>query len=690
MEKRLTIVTLFFSFCLVGLQAIGYFYPSSLTWGFHSLGFLPPYYLIIFVILSVLTLVFSHKGYLDGIIQRTSTIFTQKPFLFLTLTILSFIIIAWIFRVQVPLLGDGFVIINIFKNTLDGVHPLGRLAPEPLSMLYFYWIVKALGTADFPAIINLFLLGEVVLGAGFIIVTFFTVRQLIDDPRLQIISFIFLLSAPYTQLLFGYVEIYAVVLFFISVFILVCVLALKEKISFSLVLPTFTLLVFAHYLSLMFIIALFYICWLEYKRHGVRQILLGVGFAAGITLLALLSIQFDLQRLQRSLSHSIFLSFNGINDGYQPYTLLSGYHLINLMNQFILFCPVSLFLIVTSIVTAKKAVFQTIIQKFLLFCIIPFVGFLIIIKYDLGIVKDWDVSAPYFFIVNLFAVSVFSIINIRDKIKILTLTTILTLLISLTWFQLNSTIEPNIQRIKTIMDKRNMAREGYYQSTFHLSMYYFNTKDIDRMIEVWKNYTDRYPSDSKGYEKLAKSYWELGEKGYNDISETFERWVKVESDSGAIKNQYANFCLTAGNTYLNIGNYGNASEQFRKAIRLNPSLPGPYNNLGRIYFANKELDTAVFLFKKAVQFDSTYARGYKNLADVHLQKGDLLIAIELFQKAVKFDSTYSGAYENLGDAYTALGNESKAIESYRNAARLGSSTAKTALQKKGYSWQNAN
>jgi len=210
------------------------------------------------------------------------------------------------------------------------------------------------------------------------------------------------------------------------------------------------------------------------------------------------------------------------------------------------------------------------------------------------------------------------------------------------------------------------------------------------MIEVWKNYTDRYPNDSKGYEKLAKSYWELGEKGYNDISETFERWVKVESDSGAIKNQYANFCLTAGNTYLNIGNYGNASEQFRKAIRLNPSLPGPYNNLGRIYFANKELDTAVFLFKKAVQFDSTYARGYKNLADVHLQKGDLLIAIELFQKAVKFDSTYSGAYENLGDAYTALGNESKAIESYRNAARLGSSTAKTALQKKGYSWQNAN
>jgi tetratricopeptide (TPR) repeat protein len=102
------------------------------------------------------------------------------------------------------------------------------------------------------------------------------------------------------------------------------------------------------------------------------------------------------------------------------------------------------------------------------------------------------------------------------------------------------------------------------------------------------------------------------------------------------------------------------------------------------------LDTAVFLFTKAIQIDATFARGYKNLADVHLQKGDLLIAIELFQKAVKFDSTYSGAYENLGNAYTALGNESKAIESYRNAARLGSSAAKTALQKKGYSWQNAN
>ena len=330
MDRRYLYITLLFSICLTGLHIVGYFFPTALTWGFHFLGFLSPLYFILFLSLAFILILYSLTGKFDHLLQWSSTIFSEKPAAFFSIVVIFFIIATFVFQVKVPLLGDGFVIINNLDNTLRGVHLLGGLYHEPLSMSYLYLFVQLLGVAKFPAVLDAFLLGEIFLGIGFIIITYFIVRNLFDEPRIQMLSFTFLIGTPYMQLFFGYVEIYPVVLFFVALFVLVLVLASKEKIPFYLVLPVFSVLVYAHYLSLMFGIGVVYICYLEYRNHGIKNILIGLAFVLLVTLIVLIAINFDFVRLIPRIPHAHYLSFWETTDSYQAYTLFSGLHLINL------------------------------------------------------------------------------------------------------------------------------------------------------------------------------------------------------------------------------------------------------------------------------------------------------------------------------------------------------------------------
>ena len=682
MEKRFLVATISLSVFILGLQIIGYVAPNVFSWGFHSFAFLPTTFIIFYLFITGIAIFLVSNGLFEKPLEWFSIKFALNPVLFLSLVVCVFICAALAFRVQVPLLGDGFVIINIFDNIFRGIHPLTELFPEPLSLIFFYGCVKILGTTIFPDILTAFLIGEITLGIGFIITTFFISRNIIDNPRIQFLSFVYISTAPYMQLFFGYVETYALVLFLLSIFTLISVLVLKGKIPFYLILPVFTILVYAHFLSLMLGFAICYLCFLEYKRHGIKQILIGVLISVGITLLGLFLLHFDVNRLSRNISHAPYLSFRQINDGYQPYTVFSHYHLIDLFNIIVLLSPFSFFLITLSIIAENRVVFKSIVIKFLLFCVIPIIFFLIIIKYDLGAVKDWDISASYFFVINLVAIVMFITAQIANKEKILFLTMTMTVLTSFPWFYLNSTIEPNINRIKTIMDQRTMAREGFYQSTFHLSMYYFHTKNIDKMVEVWNQYVQRYPNDGKGYEKLAKSYWELGITGYDKIDMAFEQWLKIDPENINISKQHANFCIVAGNAEMNLNNLGKAAKHFQRAIQLDSSLPGSYNNLGNIYIMKNELDSAAMLFLKAIQMDSNYTRGYKNLADIYLRKNNPRTAITLYQQAIQHNSTYVNAHEKLGNAYEIIGDKMKATESYQRAARLRKANARNILNMK--------
>ncbi|MDI6766404.1 MAG: tetratricopeptide repeat protein [Bacteroidota bacterium] len=686
MNRRYLYITLLLSICLIGLHALGYFYPVWFTWGFHFLGFLSPLYFILFILLACILIIYSYKGKFNLFVEWSTVIFSKQPFVFLSGIVIFFIIAALVFQIKVPLLGDSFLIIKILDSAHQGEKMLAGLHREPLSIAYFYFFIQLFNAINIPDMLRAFLIGEMILGIGFIITSYFIVKNIIEDPLIRMLSFIFLITAQYMQLFFGYVEIYSVVLFCLSLFILLMVLTIREKIPFYLFLLSFSILVYAHYLSLMFIVAVIYLCYIEYKINGLKNILIGGGLIAFITLIILITIKFDYARLIPNIPHAHYLSFWDTADGFQAYTLFSKYHLINLINLFIQQVPFALFIIVLLVLLERKSVLSSTINKFFIFCIIPLLGFLLVVKYDLGMPKDWDISAPFFFIINIFAILTLAGSQMQEKVKIYTLLASTTVLLSLSWFQLNSTVEQNIKRIKTIMDPRIMAISGYYQTIFHLSMYYFYNREIDKFINEWQEYVNRYPGDGRGYEKLAKAYWELGEQAYDSIAVTYERWIKIEDQNQKPKMQYSNFCLIAGNSQMNQGDLTKATKYFRRSIDLNPSSSGAYNNLGLIFETQNQIDSAISLFHTALKLDSTYARAAKNLGDIYLRKGNTTLAIEFYQKAIRLDPGYVNALENLAIVYLTIDKKQEAIETYKYAARMGSRTAQQFLLENNYKW----
>ena len=682
-ERHVLAVILFWT-VLTLANVAGYFFHPGVLWGVHLFGFLPLPFLLCHIVLSITAIIYCARGNVDKPVARLAQFMTRKPWQFLSIVIVLFIAEAYFFRVRVPLLGDSFLLSNNLQNTFRGRHLL-HFSQEPIGFYYFYILNYLLGTTTYPGILTGFLLGEILLGIGFIINIYFIVRNTIEDEKIGFLIFVFLMSAPYMQILFGYVEIYSVVLFAISLNILFFVLTLNKKLSLSVVAPAFLLLVSVHYLAAMMAPSFFYLAYREYRQNGVANIFKGMLASAVLLVFLFWIVDFDVERFIRDVNTRHYLSIVGSDPVYQPYTLFSMYHAIDLANLLMLMCPWGLLLVLFAMKQGIHNILSTDLSRILLLSIAPFFLFLCLAKFDLGMAKDWDISSSFFLIVMFFASYVVSRPEVIG-INVMGMVVIISFLNSLIYFQVNATPDSSVERAESLLDKRLLSGEGYYEGTFHLSMHYFYTREIDKMVQEWERFVQVYPYDIRGYQKLTKAQWERGENGIPDIVSTFERWRRLDTTNREMLHEYGSFCLLAGNTYAHEGKTSQAVDMFQRSIALDPSVPGAFNNLGLLYADSGDYDKAMACYQKAIEVDPAYAIGYKNLASARFTTGDPQTAIVLYQRAIQLDPTYTGAYESLAGVYLRTGDQEKAIPMYQQAARLGSPTAQQTLADGGYSW----
>lgn len=635
----------------MGLHLLGYLYPSCFTWGFHALGFLPLHVFLIYLAFCVLIILHISKRDITPLIQNISTFMANKPYHFLGIISGIFIIIAIILRVKVPLLGDGFFLVKNFSEVFRDVSPLYP-RNEPLATFYFYLISSFINPSTFNAFLLSFLLSDIILGIGFIITTFFIIRNLFTDSNDQFLAFCFVLVLPYMQLFFGYVETYGAVLAALSLFILMTILYLKQKISFISLPFYFLLLVLTHYLGLLLLPSLLYLSYIEYRSSRIKTIMKGYGILLVVVLILLIMINFDTKVFSAGVPHSHFLplilSQDPIETYSEVYTLLSPFHILDIINFLALLSLSSFFFIAFSAFRDKKVLFQTDVSKFLTIAIIPVFLLLLIVKYDLGAAKDWDVLAPFWFLLALLAVFLFLKIKTADTIKIFTLILVITTINSFSYFILNATTQHSIQRYKSLLNKRVLSNFGYYASTLSLVLYYHQVKDSTGPIELWEEYTTVFPFDRKGYQNIVTNLQKFGIDSLNHIERTYLRWLENIPDDSIAYVEYSRLCLDGGN----------------------------------YFFQNQKLDDAKLYYLKAIYVDGNFERAYNNLGSVYAQEGKTDTAIVLYNRAIELDSLYSDPYFNLGNVYEDLGNTKKANEWFQKAAELGNQQAKDLLTQK--------
>src|SRR5437660_7303728 len=104
-SSRMLRVTILYSTFIVGLHVIGFFYPTTLLWGFHFLGFLPTHDLVFYLILFILAVTFILNFDIERPLLFLSNFMGSNPLIFILICIMLFSGSAFLLQVRAPLLG---------------------------------------------------------------------------------------------------------------------------------------------------------------------------------------------------------------------------------------------------------------------------------------------------------------------------------------------------------------------------------------------------------------------------------------------------------------------------------------------------------------------------------------------------------------------------------------------------------
>lgn len=625
---------------LGALTVAGAFLPHATTWGFHFLAFLPTSYLAAYVVLFVAVILLSLLADVDRVISGVAGFAGRRPAVFLSLCVAGFAAFAWTFRVDAPLLGDGFFLVRNFSEAARGVAPL-YYRNEPLATLLYSIALKNFGIATFSEFLRSFLRAEIVFGAATMVSLFFTVRLLVRTNEDRLLSFVFVLAFPSMQLFFGYIEVYAAVVCAVSFYLLSVALHLTGKLPFRYLPLCFLAMALTHYGTLLLAPALVYLAYREYGRKGIREVAMGAGISGAVALALLVAVGFNTEQFSSWVPHSHFLPIARSGDPSEAYTsaftLFSVYHVVDVANLALLVAPSALLLIAFTLLRNIRTLLESSLHTFFLITLAPAMGLLLVIKYDLGGARDWDVFTFVFFVLSLYGAIVFSSSEASGKRRITLLLTGVTFLNSYLFFAVNSQPVASETRFTSLFDRRMMSHAGFYSGSLYLSQYYHQVKNTAGPIAVWKRYLGEFPEDERGYKNVLTNAGRTNALSEDETLGLFESWVAVAPETSSARGAYAAYCIERGKWYAE-------SRDYRRAERF---------------------------LAKGVEADSASAEARNALGAVLVRLGGEEEALRHFQRAALLDEEYSEPMWNIGNVYLRNGERERGMTHLRRAARLG-------------------
>lgn len=158
----------------------------------------------------------------------------------------------------------------------------------------------------------------------------------------------------------------------------------------------------------------------------------------------------------------------------------------------------------------------------------------------------------------------------------------------------------------------------------------------------------------------ARQY-KLGQ--YKEALEAFKQAVRLTPN-------HAESYYYLGMTYSRLGRYIEAVKAFKSVIDLDPKDSAAHANLGALFAYFGQYREAVETLKQAIRLQPDDADAHNNLGIAYGELGRYKQAIEAFKIAIRFEPNSSLAHNNLGLAYHRMDHDKEAIEPFRQAIRL--------------------
>lgn len=127
----------------------------------------------------------------------------------------------------------------------------------------------------------------------------------------------------------------------------------------------------------------------------------------------------------------------------------------------------------------------------------------------------------------------------------------------------------------------------------------------------------------------------------------------------------AQYHVSIGKRYVNIGHHAGAKSEFLTAARLDPTNPNLWGMAGSAAKQNGDFHEAIQYFMKVAELNPNDSRAYADIGSVHKQSRNFSEAITFFEKTLKLNPQEIGAAAMLAEIYFEL-QDFKKCEYYMN------------------------
>jgi len=171
-----------------------------------------------------------------------------------------------------------------------------------------------------------------------------------------------------------------------------------------------------------------------------------------------------------------------------------------------------------------------------------------------------------------------------------------------------------------------------------LGLIFHGKGELGKAVSAFQKALEINPGYTEVSLNLAVTLNDLGR--YNEASDVFAKASKI-AHSGPysidpfIKGKLANEHARIGDIYYDLGLYGEALEEYKKAINLRPTLVDIITKIGITYREKGMYNEAIREFMKAREINPRYPAARVNLGITYYMKGFIDLAVTEWEDALK-------------------------------------------------------
>lgn len=638
------------------LYLVASFLPQYRVWGIGVWAHLPMTSVFVLFTVGAVVLAIEIMASSRPSFERLATNgLSDKTYLliYLSITVL-FAATAYLLRVEVHFLGDGYQVLSVLSSPV----PFVKLR-DIGSMGLQYAALQMIGSRSDSAALLAYQSVSWFAGILYVVTVFVAAQRLFSNNLARLQMAMIFLSCGSLVLFFGYVENYALATVLILLFTLVSILALLGKLSRWWVVPISFGAIFFHVLCAALFPALLYVLFRETvfgkklaraTRHIKVLLTFVVAAGLGVVFIYLYSTNYNFRLT--------FVPLIPTATTVDSYSLFSWKHVADIVNLLFLLAPAVLIygLLIWRRLKDRSTLDRS--ERLLALASLTFAGVFFVLDPRLGMPRDWDLFSLN--CVPLVAFGGWILLNKVEPAVRLSTTILITGLGLLSIFP---------RAIVLHLPERGMAQIENYMSLdpgrsraglTTLSECFMKRGDTVSVTRIRNLTNERFPGVPMIY--TAKALADQGKYG------EAKSWT-----SGAIRLNptFADAWLLLSQCLVVERDYDSALIAAEISDGLNPYNPSTREQLAMLHFMGKRYDEAFDVWTDLSQRDTSWANPLYGIACVYRARGDMEKYREFLVKACEKKSALPQFWVELADLHFLAGQMQRGAIALQQARARG-------------------